>query len=161
MHATAAEVLPGRRRKTPLVTLDSIDGRTHAARKVHALMRSYQRELGRKPNLIEAEAIQRAAVLQAIAEDARVRFLRGDKRVTYDAVVRADNCARRALRDLRAIGNGKREPEEEPPSNIPSYAECVELAKATPASSPQPRAEAKPAKLVEPPEKRRPRFPMN
>jgi hypothetical protein len=103
MHGIAVEILPGRRRKTALVTHDSIDGRSHAARRVRALIRAMQRELGHKPTALETSAIQRAAVLQAIAEDARTRLLRGDKNVTYDDVIRADGCARRALRDLRAV----------------------------------------------------------
>jgi hypothetical protein len=103
MHGVIAEILPGRRRKTALVTLDSLDGRSHAARQVRAICRSYRRQLGRKPTAIESAAIERAAVLAAIAEDARTRLLRGDKRVSYDDVVRADNAARRAWKDLRAL----------------------------------------------------------
>jgi hypothetical protein len=104
MHPQAAvETLPNRRRKTQLVTLDSLDGRTHAARQVNAILRSLQRQLGRKPNAIELNAMQRVATLQAIAEDVRVRVLRGDKRLSIDTVVRTDGAARRAMKDLRAL----------------------------------------------------------
>src|SRR6516164_3891174 len=103
MHGAVAEILPGRRRKTRLVTFDSIDGRTHAARTVNAILRSLKRELKRKANAIELDAMRRVATLQAIAEDARVRLLRGDKRISIDAVVRADGAARRAMKDLRTL----------------------------------------------------------
>jgi hypothetical protein len=103
MQSAAAEILPGRRRKTQLVTLDSLDGRTHAARQVNAILRSLQRQLGRKATSIELNAMRRVATLQAIAEDARVRLLRGDKRISIDQVVRSDGAARRAMKDLRAV----------------------------------------------------------
>jgi hypothetical protein len=103
MHSAVAETLSNRRRKTTLITIDSLDGRTHAARQVNVLRRSLQRQLGRKPTTTEGAAIERAAVLQVLAADARNRILRGDRSVSYDAMVRADGAARRAMRDLQAI----------------------------------------------------------
>ncbi len=103
MPEIAVEIRPGRRRRTSLITLDSLDGRSHAARQVNTILRSLQRQLRRRPTAIETSAMQRVATLQAIAEDARVRVLRGDKRISIDAVVRADGAARRAMKDLRAL----------------------------------------------------------
>jgi hypothetical protein len=46
-------------------------------------------------------AIERAAQLQALAEEARARALRGDPKVTLDDVVRLNRLAEHAVRALR------------------------------------------------------------
>src|SRR5262249_41790703 len=93
----------GRPGKMRLATIESLDGRTLAARDVHRMLRAWQRELGRKPTAIETAAMQRAAMWEVIASDLRVRLLRGDPDVTGNESTRADNCARRAAFDLAVI----------------------------------------------------------
>jgi hypothetical protein len=46
-------------------------------------------------------AIERAATLQALAEDAAARALRGDPKVAYDDVVRLSRLADISVRRLR------------------------------------------------------------
>jgi hypothetical protein len=106
MEVTTIDARNGR--KARFVTVESLDGRTRSARRVHAIMRSLQRQLRKKPSATESMLIQRVAVLATIAEDARVRLLQGDPAISHDAVVRADNCYRRAAADFLAIA--KREP---------------------------------------------------
>jgi hypothetical protein len=60
--------------------------------------RVFTRELGRKPRLLEAHAIQRAAILTAKAEVAAA-----DPHISPTDCVKLDNCAARARRDLAAI----------------------------------------------------------
>ena len=62
----------------------------------------FEAELGGKDNLTEGQklAVSRAAVLTAIAEDARVRKLYGAKDVTLDDLVRCDRVAALAVRTL-------------------------------------------------------------
>lgn len=126
MHGTAAEISPGYRRKGRLITFDSVDGRTLAARKVRRLLKLYQRELGRRPRPVEIELMQRCAVLQVLAEDARTRVLRGDRNVSYLEVVRADGAARRALQALQALPRRVR---AQPDDGVPSIGELMARAR--------------------------------
>jgi hypothetical protein len=121
-----AAVTPAVRvRKMRFITAEQLDGRTRSTRRMRELQRALQRELGHKPNELERTAIERVCVLAAIAEDARTRLLSGKPDApSLDAVTRADNCARRALRDLRAMKRtGK------PAPTLREYLERVNRAK--------------------------------
>jgi hypothetical protein len=85
--------------KVRLKTLGDLDGRTHAARRAAALAEMFSAELGQ---LTPAQqiAVQNAAALAAIAEDAQARRLAGDPTISLDDLVRAVSAARRAVRDL-------------------------------------------------------------
>jgi hypothetical protein len=96
--------------KARLLTLRHLDGRTAAVRKVRGILRTLQAELGHKPSNVQRAAMERAAAMMAIAEDARARILAGDPSVSMTDVTRADNCARRAMRDLVAVGRKRRKP---------------------------------------------------
>lgn len=61
------------------------------ARRVLALKRAFQRELGHKPTTIQKSLIDRAAVMTAKAEAAAL-----DSTVTANDCVRLDNTANRA-----------------------------------------------------------------
>lgn len=85
------------------ITIDRIDKRTKAGRKLRLVLRTLQRELGRMPTNAERLAMERVACLCAMAEDARSRVLTGKGSVSIDMAVRADGAYRRALADFRVI----------------------------------------------------------
>ena len=62
--------LTGKRR---LVTLDSLDHRTVASRRARALASAFKTALGGEPTPAQSLAIQNAAALVAISEDAQAR----------------------------------------------------------------------------------------
>jgi hypothetical protein len=66
-------------------------------RRVLALRRAFQRELGRMPTTIQSTLISAAAVLQARAEVCAL-----DSTTTVNQIVRIQNLARRARRDMLA-----------------------------------------------------------
>jgi hypothetical protein len=65
------------------------------ASRVLALKRAYQRELGRKPTLIQTTLINRACMLTAKAEAAAL-----DPSVTANDLVRLDNKAQQARAEM-------------------------------------------------------------
>jgi hypothetical protein len=95
-----AESSPIARGKQRLLTLDAMDGRTIAARRARELARGFEAELGGSLSVSQRAAIERAATLIAVAEDARARRLAGDQAVTLDDVVRVDGAAARAVKAL-------------------------------------------------------------
>jgi hypothetical protein len=108
MQARSAAVPPLKTSgKMRLKTLAALDGRTVAARRAAALVAVFSAELG---ELTPAQqiAVQNAAALTAISEDAAMRRLSGDPGITLDDLVRATSAARRAVRDLGL--DRKREP---------------------------------------------------
>jgi hypothetical protein len=97
--------LAGRRKRAPspkphLRTLESLDGRTVGVRRAHELAAGFEAELGGNVTASQRAAIERAATLIAVAEDARARRLAGDQAVTLDDVVRVDGAAARAVKAL-------------------------------------------------------------
>ena len=115
MQPNAANMCAGSPGKARLRTLASLDGRTLAARKVRGILRTLQAELRRKPTTVERAAMERVAVMAALAESARIRCLAGDTAVSLDDVIRADGCLRRSLRDLRVIQHRPLRRKAEPP----------------------------------------------
>jgi hypothetical protein len=85
--------------KTHLRTLDSLDGRTRAAQRTHALIQSFEADLGRDPSAADLLAVRQAAMLTAIAEDAAARQLAGDAE-DPSTLIPLVNAARRAVLDL-------------------------------------------------------------
>ena len=92
---------PGRKRRP--ITIDSIDRRTKAGRKIGVVMRSLQRQLGRMPGTAERLAMERVATAFILAESTRVRILTGDSSVSVDMATRADGTYRRAYADFCAL----------------------------------------------------------
>jgi hypothetical protein len=95
-----AESPPVARGKVRLLTLEAMDGRTVAARRARELARGFEAELGRTLSSTQRLAVERAAALVAIAEDAQARRLAGDPAVSLEDLVRVDNAAQRAVRQL-------------------------------------------------------------
>jgi hypothetical protein len=64
------------------------------------LIRQFETELG--DNLTEGQrlGVERAAVMTAVAEDARIRKLNGASDISYDDLVRLDRVAAHAVRTL-------------------------------------------------------------
>jgi hypothetical protein len=95
-----AEHPPVFRGKARLLTLDGMDGRTVAARRARELARGFEAELGGTLTPTQRIAIERAAALTAIAEDAQARRLAGDLAISLEDVVRTTNASTRAVRQL-------------------------------------------------------------
>jgi hypothetical protein len=104
MQAAAEQIpvvsSPVARRKAQLCTLSALDGRTVAARRARELAKGFEAELGGTVTVSRRFAIERAAALVALAEDAKARRLAGDAAITLEDVVRVDNAAARAVKAL-------------------------------------------------------------
>ena len=74
---------------------------TNPSERAKQFVRVWQRQLRRKPTIVEGAAMRRAGELAAVAELVRARVLAGTASV--DDLVRADGAARRAARDLEAV----------------------------------------------------------
>ena len=96
------------RNKTRLQTLGHLDGRTIASKRAATLAKTFAAELGGQLSDVQRVAVQNAAVMTAISEDAQTRRLAGDPAISLDDIVRAVSAARRAVRDLGL--DRKREP---------------------------------------------------
>jgi hypothetical protein len=106
-----------------------LDGRTTAAKRARGLAEAFKAELGGTITASVRMAIERAAQLVALSEDARVRRLAGDPNITLDDLVRIDNAAVRAV---RALGI---KPRAEPKRGLREYVAelaAADAAKATP-----------------------------
>jgi hypothetical protein len=88
------------RGKRRLCTIERLDGRTVAARRARELAKGFEAELGGTITTSQRFAIERAAALVALAEDAKARRLAGDAAITLEDVVRVDNSAARAVKAL-------------------------------------------------------------
>jgi hypothetical protein len=102
MHAEAAEIASRSTPKMRLIAVRHLDGRTRAATKARKLAASFEAALAKAGEVTAAThiAIERAAALVVVAEDARARRLGGDMTVTLDDLVRVDRVAAQALRAL-------------------------------------------------------------
>ncbi len=104
-----ADVRPKAKTRTRLKTLGHLDRRTMAARRAAALAETFAAELGGQLSDVQRVAVQNAAVMVAISEDAQTRRLAGEPGITLDDIVRATSAARRAVKDL-GIKAGKPAP---------------------------------------------------
>jgi hypothetical protein len=103
---------PRRNKRTPRPP-QPFDKRGGAGRRAHALTKHFRQRLGpAAEDPVTAAAIERAAQLQALAEEARARALRADPKVSLDDLVRltrlADISVRRLHLDQRR--NAMRQP---------------------------------------------------
>src|SRR5262245_2083785 len=84
-----------------LKTVADLDGRTRAARRAKAIVAELVQAMGGNVTLAQLQAIERAAMLCAIAEDLAARQLAGLS-VTLDEVLRAEGTARRSVAAILA-----------------------------------------------------------
>jgi hypothetical protein len=105
----AAHVTGGKRRyqrrlaasPSTLFTVRHLDGRSLAFRRARAIAAELAAGFGAEITRVQQQAVERAAVLCAIAEDLSVRRL-GGQPVPIDEVLRAEGVARRAVRAIVA-----------------------------------------------------------
>jgi hypothetical protein len=127
MHLNTAEARSVYVHKVRLKTLDCLDARTRAVRYARRLVETYRRQRGGKFSPAERMAAERAAMLGALAMDAKARLLAGDKSVGALDVVRLDGAFARAERALLAV---MRKPAKaEPADGVPTLGELLERAK--------------------------------
>jgi hypothetical protein len=93
------------RLKTRLIAVRNLDQRTRAATRARKLAAEFEAELGGNVTTAMHIAIERAAALTVVAEDARARRLAGDLSITLDDLVRTDRAAAAAV---KALGLDKR-----------------------------------------------------
>ena len=94
---------PGDRRGLPGKTgaVGGLDGRRRAAKRLRAIVAEMEAQLGRPLSDATRMLVKRAAELALAAELLRGALVRGEP-VDIGALVRLENLAARALRDLRA-----------------------------------------------------------
>jgi hypothetical protein len=107
-----------RSRKTRLWTAQHLDGRTRGAKRARGLAAELEHGFGGEVTKVQRQAIERAAMWCAIAEDLAARRLAGQM-IPLDDVLRAEGVAKRGLRSLGI--------KVEPP---PAKARGLELARA-------------------------------
>jgi hypothetical protein len=90
-------ITPKRRKKKP--TMPHLDGRTRQARRIKAITESFVSALGGVIDDASMVRVRRAAELIAVAEIARAHTLTG-KKVDMSKLIRAENLAARAMREL-------------------------------------------------------------
>jgi hypothetical protein len=86
-----------------------LDGRVRAARRIKAAIAELKTQVGRA---VEGPLLRRAAELQVCAEMLRGRLVCGDAGVSVDEVVKLENLASRARRDLQARAKHEPEPQQ-------------------------------------------------
>jgi hypothetical protein len=101
-----ASAKPARRRskratRPQLLTRAELDGRTNAAKRARAIAAELEAGFGGAATKVQRQAIERAAMLGAIAEDLACRRLMGQP-ISLDELLRAEGCARRAVRGVLA-----------------------------------------------------------
>ena len=84
-----------------LRTVHDLDGRSRAARRAKAIVAELVQAMGGNVTLAQLQAIERAGMLCAIAEDLAARQLAGLS-VTLDEVLRAEGTARRSVAAILA-----------------------------------------------------------
>jgi hypothetical protein len=104
---TSAKPKPNKRRARV-----AIDKRFAVGRRIKELTATFRERLGfdANPDPLLLTAIERAAQLQALAEQAAARALRADPKVAYDDVVRLSRLADHAVRRLRLDRNNTKQP---------------------------------------------------
>jgi hypothetical protein len=112
MHVDGAGIQPKREPKARLIAVRHLDGRTRAAKRARKLATEFEREIGGNITTAMRIAIDRAAGLVVVAEDARARRLSGDMAISQEDLVRCDRVAAAAV---RALGVDKRREPPKPP----------------------------------------------
>ena len=95
----AAVKVPKKHRKAQLVTLDSIDQRTAAAKRIRELAGAITSDLGGDLTAAQQVLVQRASIMAAIIEDQEARFARGEL-IDVGPYTTLVNSLRRVLADL-------------------------------------------------------------
>jgi hypothetical protein len=106
-RVTSAKPKPNKRRARV-----SIDKRFAVGRRIKELTATFCERLNLDANAdpLLLAAIDRAAQLQALAEQAAARALRADPKVAYDDVVRLSRLADHAVRRLHLDRHGTKQP---------------------------------------------------
>jgi len=86
---------------TDVLSLDDLDGRCRFVKRARALAREFTAALGGNPAPHEMIMIRSASELVAISEQTRAALLAGKATVSLNDVVRSENAAARAVRNLR------------------------------------------------------------
>jgi hypothetical protein len=97
----AASPTTKRSPKARLMTVGHLDHRTRASKRACALAAELAAGFGAEITRMQLQAVERAAVLCAIAEDLATRRLAGQP-VPMDELLRAEGVARRAVRAVVA-----------------------------------------------------------
>jgi hypothetical protein len=97
---------PTRRRskkatRPQLLTRAQLDGRTNSAKRARAIAAELEAGFGVRITKVQRQAIERAAMLCAIAEDLACRRLAGQP-VSIDELLRSEGVARRATKAVLA-----------------------------------------------------------
>jgi hypothetical protein len=102
MHADmVASPAVKRSRKARLLTAAHLDRRTRASKRARAIAAELADGFGAGITKVQRQAIERAAMLSAIAEDLAARRLAGQP-VPLDHLLRAEGVARRAIKAVVA-----------------------------------------------------------
>ena len=102
MHTdTAVSPAVKRSRKARLLTVGHLDRRTRAAKRARAIAAELELGFRGETTAVQKQAIGRAAVLCALAEDLGARRLAGQP-IPFDHLLRAEGVARRAVRAVLA-----------------------------------------------------------
>jgi hypothetical protein len=96
---TETAASPARKRR--LWTAQHVDGRTRGSKRARVLAAELERGYGGEITAIQRQAIERAAMWCAIAEDLAARRLAGQL-IPLDDVLRAEGVAKRAIRAVLA-----------------------------------------------------------
>jgi hypothetical protein len=132
---TAASPAVKRSRKTRLLTVGHLDRRTRAAKRA----RTIAAELARGWDgitQVQQQAVERAGMLCAIAEDLLARRLAGQP-VSLDETLRAEGCAKRAIRSVLAARPVPPAPPRFSPMKALREAEAARKAQAVPSRVPE------------------------
>jgi hypothetical protein len=113
MHTNTA-VSPAAKRspKARLLTVGHLDRRTRAAKRASAIAAELEAGFKGETTAVQRQSIGRAAVLCALAEDLGARRLAGQP-IPLDHLLRAEGCAKRAVRAVLAECPVKRAPPRE------------------------------------------------
>jgi len=100
--ALERDCAPTGRRRSRLLTLEHLDGRTTAIRNVRETEAAIAADLGGTEHLSTAQRAlaRRAAVLSGVVEDAEARWATGDAGFELDRYLAAVNALRRVLSTL-------------------------------------------------------------
>jgi hypothetical protein len=103
-HTNPAETHPiparTRRHRKRHRLIEDLDKRSRAGRRAAQLIRLFEAALGGTVTDAQRLAVSRAALMTAIAEDARIKRLHGATDISLDDLVRLDRVAAGAVRAL-------------------------------------------------------------
>jgi hypothetical protein len=97
----AVEPAVKRSRKTRLMTVEHLDRRTRASKRAREIAAELARGWDGMITAVQQQAVERAGMLCALAEDLLARRLAGQP-VSLDELLRAEGCAKRAVRTVLA-----------------------------------------------------------